>query len=257
MSNPRLPPEILDHIVDLLHDNPKTLEQCCLTSKSWVTRARKHLFADIEFLTVDDLKSWKKTFPDPGNSPAYHTRAMTVKCALGDGQEDGWTQSFSRIECLRMDFTWTGFSNISLVPFRKFSASLKSLHVASLFLPHPQVFSLIRFLPHLEDLTLIGYDSWVSNGDESDGPPTIASSASPPLTGTLELSQHQGMEYTARRLLDLPKGLHFQKLNLSWCDEGDLHWMVELVVACSNTLERLDVVCQLNGAIYPVSLLDR
>ncbi|KAF9643160.1 hypothetical protein BDM02DRAFT_3081141, partial [Thelephora ganbajun] len=52
MSNPRqfhLPPEILDYIIDLLHDKPETLKQCCLVSKSWVSRTRKHLFADIEF----------------------------------------------------------------------------------------------------------------------------------------------------------------------------------------------------------------
>ncbi|KAF9644805.1 hypothetical protein BDM02DRAFT_3066647, partial [Thelephora ganbajun] len=52
MSNPYhvcLPPEILDYIVDFLHDTPETLKQCCLVSKSWVSRTRKSLFADIEF----------------------------------------------------------------------------------------------------------------------------------------------------------------------------------------------------------------
>ncbi|KAF9644347.1 hypothetical protein BDM02DRAFT_3103092, partial [Thelephora ganbajun] len=47
--HPYLPPETLDYIVDFLHDNRETLEQCCLVSKSWVPRARKHLFADIKF----------------------------------------------------------------------------------------------------------------------------------------------------------------------------------------------------------------
>ncbi|KAF9645264.1 hypothetical protein BDM02DRAFT_3073690, partial [Thelephora ganbajun] len=52
MSSPHqshLPPEILDYIVDLLHDEPETLKQCCLVSKSWVSRTRKHLFANVEF----------------------------------------------------------------------------------------------------------------------------------------------------------------------------------------------------------------
>jgi hypothetical protein len=57
MSNPDLPPEILDYIIDLLHDEPETLKRCCLVSKSWVPRTRKHLFADIGFQTEEHLKS--------------------------------------------------------------------------------------------------------------------------------------------------------------------------------------------------------
>ena len=44
-----LPPEILDLIIDHLHDEPATLKTCCVVSKSWVPRTRKHLFALVEF----------------------------------------------------------------------------------------------------------------------------------------------------------------------------------------------------------------
>ena len=33
MSSPHLPPEILDYIVDLLHDKSDILGECCLVSK--------------------------------------------------------------------------------------------------------------------------------------------------------------------------------------------------------------------------------
>ncbi|KAF9644813.1 hypothetical protein BDM02DRAFT_843031 [Thelephora ganbajun] len=49
------------------------------------------------------------------------------------------------------------------------------------------------------------------------------------------------MEGIARRLLNLPNGLHFRRLIFSWRDEGDPRWMEELVVACSDTLESLDI----------------
>ena len=80
MLNPYLPRETLDYIIDLLHDEPETLRECCLVSKSWIPHARKHLFTDIKFRSVIDLESWKKTFPDPSNSPAYHTRTLSVHC---------------------------------------------------------------------------------------------------------------------------------------------------------------------------------
>ncbi|KAF9642570.1 hypothetical protein BDM02DRAFT_3105483, partial [Thelephora ganbajun] len=50
MSDPHLPPEVCDYIVDLLHNKPDTLGWCCLVSRSWIPRTRKHLFADIKFL---------------------------------------------------------------------------------------------------------------------------------------------------------------------------------------------------------------
>jgi len=42
-------PEILDLIVDHLRHQPAALKECCLASKSWVHRTRRHLFAYIEF----------------------------------------------------------------------------------------------------------------------------------------------------------------------------------------------------------------
>jgi hypothetical protein len=59
MSDPHLPPELSDYIVDLLHDQPETLKWCCLVSKSWVPRTRRHLFGDIAFRYIPDLEAWK------------------------------------------------------------------------------------------------------------------------------------------------------------------------------------------------------
>ena len=38
-----LPQELVDYIIDLLHDNPTTLAQLSLVSRAWVSRARVHL----------------------------------------------------------------------------------------------------------------------------------------------------------------------------------------------------------------------
>lgn len=109
MSCPRLPPEISDHIVDLLRGDPKTLKICCLVSKSWVARARRQLFCDVDFNDLDDLKAWKKTFPDPGNSPALYTRWLWIGHAqvIPDAfaKESGWVQAFSNVVWLSL---WNG-----------------------------------------------------------------------------------------------------------------------------------------------------
>ena len=255
MSNPRLPLEITDHIIDLLYNKPKALKECCLVSKSWLPRARKHIFANIQFRSTYDIGLWKKAFPDPTDSPAYLARTLFVGCSQVveeiDAEEGGWIRAFSLIE--RLTVSWT--DEISLVPFRIFSSSLKSLRVTSLLFPHSQTFTLIRSLPLLEDLALIGYDVSVIKGDEPDVPPISIPLTSPKFTGTLALFVDNGVKNTAHRLLNLPDGLHFRGLNLSWRSEEDLLWVVKLVVACSDTLEYLHVTCELDSEIYSTSPL--
>ena len=154
-----LPPEILDYIVDHLHDKPKTLKQCCLVSKSWVPRTRKHLFGGIEIFTLRDLKAWKKAFPDPSRSPVHYTHTLMIDVLqimeAANGEEGNWIPIFFHV-------LWSGLngghnkSEIFLAPCYRFSSSLKSLRVATLTIPHSQIFNLIWSLPLLENLTLIG-----------------------------------------------------------------------------------------------------
>ena len=97
MSNPYLPQEILDEIIDLLHDHRDALKRCCLVSESWVPRTRQHLFAKIEF-KPENYDKWKKTFTDPMNSPAHHTQTLTVEGFLLSAVDDSWIQGFSCVE---------------------------------------------------------------------------------------------------------------------------------------------------------------
>ena len=254
MSIPSLPLEILDHIADLLHDEPETLEACCLVSTSWIPRTRKHLFARVEFHSVDAIESWKKTFPDPSNSPAHHTRTLLVGrpevITVADAEEGGWIRTFSRVAKLvvRGSPAKPNCPEATLIPFHGFSPVLESLHVFFSALPNSRIFDLICSLPLLKNLAL------VTNGIDTDDAPrvgpgaplsTLQPSTSPAFTGTLDLILFKGMGPVARRLMALPNGLHFRKLALSWIHEGDDRWITALVVGCSDTLECLAVACYL------------
>ena len=124
MSDPYryLPPEVLDHIVDLLHANPEALKQCCLASKLLIPRTQKHLFGQIDFRTPADLEAWKKTFPDPANSPACYTHSLIVDClevvTPADAEEGGWIRTFTNVVQLKLQseiLRWPGTEN-ALVP---------------------------------------------------------------------------------------------------------------------------------------------
>ena len=47
-----LPPEIFDLIVEHLREERTTLKVCCVVAKSWVPRARRHLFTRVEFRPI-------------------------------------------------------------------------------------------------------------------------------------------------------------------------------------------------------------
>ena len=236
-----LPPEIHDSVVDLLHNQPKTLKQCCLVSKSWVPRTRKHLFGIITIRTGRSLEAWKRTFPNPANSPAYHTHHLFIYCLhavkTGDAEVGGWIRTFCNVvELFLRSGVGPDDREISLVPFHNFSPVLKSLRIIIRSIPRSRTLELACSFPLLEDL-FVG-----DGGNGSDlGQGGFEPSTSPALTGTLDLNLQRGMEHIVRLLLSLPNGLHFWKLICESEVEEDDSWMIALVEACCDTLECVDV----------------
>ena len=154
MLSARLPTELLDHIADLLHDTGEALTNCCLISKSWIPRTRRHIFADVAFLTDEDLESWKETFPDPSKSPAHYTKNLSIdylRVKVAEGEGDRWIGGFSRVVHLKvvaLGKEGASMSWQSLLLFHGFPRSHPSfdpLHDSS----HPSVVSDFRPRPFI------------------------------------------------------------------------------------------------------------
>ena len=240
-----LPPEILDLIVDDLHDEPDALKSCCIVSKSWVPRARKYLFSHVELhASVSHVELWKKTFPDPSNSPAHHTRSLSIRgisvVTAADTDADGWIRTFHNVERLRLDRLGEDDFRASLVPFYGLSPTVKSL---SMICASVEVFDLICSFPLLEDLALIS-----PINDEADG--WNAPVTSPKLTGSLTLQSIWEIRSITRRFCALPGGLHFTKITLGLSVE-DSDSVMDLISRCSNTLESLKITCFFLMGTFP------
>jgi len=254
MSSPHLLAELLDNVTDHLHDTKDALRNCCLVSKSWIPRTRKHLFAEVRFEAMKDLESWKEIFPDPSTSPGHYTKSLLVHCLrtvdAADGEAGGWIRGFPRVEHFKLG-CYDGLRfRTSLLSFRTFSPVLKSLHVEFVALPSLQVFDLILSFPLLKDLAVINsYEIPADYDDDgSGGPPPIIQHSNPiKFTGTLTLLMLAGMEPIARRLLPVPSGMHFRALSLMWVHAADISLTRGLVERCSHTLESLDITCDPNG----------
>ena len=251
-----LPPEILDIVVDHLHDQQTTLRACCVVSKSWVPRTRIHLFAHVTFNARRfRIESWMKAFPDPSNSPAHHTRTLTIhgrQLITAAGADVGrWIRAFHNVVHLHAGTRGLGDDQVSLVPFHGLSPAVRSLRLESTHARPSEVFGLICSFPLLEDFALLvfGY------GDEDRW---STPSTSPRLTGSLELrSVVGGIGPITRRFLDLPSGPNFTKIVLACVDETDFESTTDLVSGCSDTLESLNVSDYLQGAFPPALVPDR
>ena len=253
MSSPRLPAEILDHVVDHLHGTDEALRNCCLVSKSWIPRSRKHLFADIRLPTEESLRSWKETFPDPSISPARYAKTLSVRYpqVVAAAEADNWIRGFSRVVRFTMNSHIDSGERVrSLVPFHGFSPVIKSLHMYIPALPPSRIFNLILSFPLLENLVVAIREAWADGDDspEGDETPTAAQPPNPTtFAGSLELYLKGGMNPLAHRLLSLPGGIHFQKLTLTWIRDEDILTTTALMEGCSRTLKFIDITSDFLG----------
>ena len=243
-----LPQEIFDLIVDHLHGEPAVLKTCCVAAKSWVPRARKHLFASVTFgIPPSNFNQWQKTFPDPSNSPARYTRSLFIfglpAVPNADTVVGPWIRTFTGLHTLSFSPSAWGCRAANLVLFHGLSPILRSLRLSFSF----DALDLICSFPLLEDLVL---DRPRSRSDVGRWNPPLTS---PKFTGSLNL---RGTCSFTRQLLDLPGGLHFTKITIS-CSDQDLESMADLVSGCSGTLESLDVRYSLLGAFPSASVIGR
>ena len=248
--SPSLPPEILDLITDHLRDEPTALKACCVISKSWIHRTRVHLFARVEFhAPKSHIELWKKAFPDPSNSPAHHTRTLSIHgiplITASDTDVDGWIRSFRNLVHLYLDSIGGEDRDPSLVPFYGVSSTLRSLRLGAF---SSEILDLICSFPLLEDLAL---DYHTPVGDTWDTPST-----SPRLTGSLNMRAFGATLPVVRRLLGLPNGLHFTKITVA-CIEEDVKPAMDLVLACSGTLESLTFWHLTPGTFISASMSDQ
>jgi len=244
------PPEIVDLIIDHLRDEQSTLRTCCVVSKTWVPRTRKHIFYRVELIS-SHIELWKKTFPDPSNSPAHYARSLTI-CGLpvipaADPDAGGWIRAFRNLVHLHLEHApWVDYE-VSLTPFHGLSPTVRSLRLADI---PSEVFDLVCSFPLLEDLALRTLRP--AGGAVGRCVPLT----SPKLTGSLDLITFREAQYVTRRLLDLPGGLHFATITVLSLDEN-LKLTNDLVSRCSGTLESLTICYSFMSVLPSASLIDQ
>jgi hypothetical protein len=252
MTQPHLPPNVTDYIIDLICDDPKTLQACCLVSKSWIPRSRAHIFNSVEFETSIQQEAWKKTFPIPQLSPAHLVRSLKLSslsaCYSSSAEGDDWIQPFTNVVRLELDSIL-----IPSIP-SCLHLSVKSLIVPCNFFLFPRTLDLIRSFPHLEDLDISkkpAYSGYFDRGVHFR--PSVETPS--PFTGTLVIAAKP--ESVASSLLSLQDGLRFREIVWMPYPRDKIEWAMALVERCSDTLEYFKIghpvlgkLCSFGGVQY-------
>ena len=236
---PHLPPEIVDDIIELLHDDRNTLHRCCLVSKSWIPRARRYIFNKITLNSLS-LKAWIKSFPDPEKSPAHYARSLVL---VGHGMqiegtgESGWIQSFINVA----SFAVYSIEDAKLKFFHNLSPAVKSLCVSG-SAPVSNILALACSFPFLRDLEVL-YVKPINFVDQ-DGA-AFKPSFSPMSARTLTLDCP--LEAITTQMSDLPGGPRFEeivwKFHYTRMTVSEFGWMAALMKECSQTLKYMSICC--------------
>lgn len=223
-----LPPEIVDHIIDLV-DNYRTLETCSLVAKSWVCRSRTHLFRDVVLFSH---RRWQKIMPVGDTSPAIYTRTLTL--VQSNTPRGRWINTdslypffshlrdFKNVDSLILDgWVPSRFSEGGLKKyFGHFGKRLRSLELAGERMSPDSFLVLLGLFPNLEDLSV---------KERVDGEGTTRALVVPPkLSGRLTICVKTAT--LSQTLCTLP--LRFREI----CLQEHHHDYQELVNACAETL---------------------
>jgi len=240
MPNPYLPSEILDYIADFLHNDPKTLKECCLVSKPCLKSPFRR--GQVPFRRTSQIMEENVSRPFNLSCPACQKPTRWLCPRRHSRRGSGWlAYKFRPDHALGSEDSQTDPRRvcdlscpISTILTRKRTSPLADFRLHSLISP-----SRTPGPSLLQDF---------DDGNSSNDPSTFVQPSSPPaLTGSLNLEPAGGMELIVGQLLSIPGGIHFRGLDLRCCRAEDLSSIIALVEGCSNTLKSLNITCRLGG----------
>lgn len=204
---------------------------------------------------------WAQTFPAPSDIPSYvqnlHVSCVSLLDDISDVTLD--LSTFSRLKGLFIGgsevtparyrrLNGNCFQRITLLP----SANLRTFSLSFPVIPAPDVFSVVRHFPHLDNLYLKCF-AVLPSGSAVE----TETEVSPSFRGTLTIASHLNYGPLVTNLLAFRGGIHFSHLKIAVLRDDELPNLRELVDMCSHTITSLYVTIDLGKSIpLPSYLLE-
>lgn len=235
-----LPQNIIENIIDHLHDRPADLQTCCFVSKNWRARSQSHLFRRVRW-TTETVSRWCKHIPPHPDGPASLVTSLLVVSLL----------EHDRLDSIKAHFT--SFRNVTSLTLRDlsfddplfdpdqvpiffghFKSGLKSLTLINANGSCGKLLSFASSFPRVEYLT-------ISRPGDLVPPDPVISLGYQPLRGTLFLQGHLNRHADFIKLLSRIPPPRCRTIRLEHWGKMHVDDFDSLLKSCSESLETLDV----------------
>ena len=256
-----LPQELIDRIIDHLHDR-ESLKACSLVCSQWSARSRKHLFVQVDFPSAEGLERWCACIPPGPSGPSSLVKDLII---YGDDTSPStfWLgssilstaashlQSFS---ALRMLVIWRGDMSTDCVSsmLRSFGSSLENvtrLTVGHVAIRPSTLMMFVSHFPRLDDLSL--------SRVHPPSRPTGADDLDYGFDGDVVPSHPRGKFFAVDDWeYQVPKGVfegiallkpRFHLVSLAYVSYGAWRDYWPVVEACGGSLEELRILADATG----------
>jgi len=240
----RLPQELVEHIIDCLSDDLRTLETCTLVTTTWLARSRRHLFNSIS-LDDERVRKWCSAIRPGTEGISQLVRTLALQQApqgyrwLGtvflDTIPDHFS-SFRRVE--KLVVTWLDLGDFEPGSlgrhFVHYGTSLRSLRLSYLSADYSSLMTFLQLFPYLEDLLIHTPDLC------NDSPPERISRTVPLVHGFLNLLS---FDSASSQFVSHMAGLdlRFSSISVFNCDFSSGSPLNNLLGASSSTLRSLEL----------------
>lgn len=182
----RLPPELVDMIIDHLYDDKVTLATCTLVAKSWLTASRLHLFYEITVFHDRSSQPFGKFAAFLSNKPTLRPLIKTI-CMNGYHTSD---QRQGRLDAAMLDGIISQLPTLETLlivncywdahkgdgarrtppPVPQYRAVLRNLYISYFSAEHETTLAKLEVLRHFKKVERLQLDHvWLGHFEDDEG----------------------------------------------------------------------------------------
>jgi len=259
----RLPQELIDRIIDYVYDRI-SLRACSLVCSRWSPRSRKHLFAQVEFASISDLRRWcARIHPGPSGlsslvehltlseshlSPTLPSPSWLHSSILTDAAPH--LHSFSALRTLEAR-RWRMTTDLISLVIHSLGSSIKNvtrLKLGNVTVQPSTLTMLIGHFPHLDDLSISAVELPTTLEDTSGSHREFRGEIVP----THPRGKFSASDIPAYQVPLVFKSIillepRFHRVTLDFDSYGSWRKYWLLIRACAGSLEELQILTDATG----------
>jgi hypothetical protein len=147
-----LPPELVDRIIDFLHNEPRTLAACSLVARSWTPASRYHRFSSVRLISDEDWAKFDRLI-EISPSMVRYVRGAIIDVTSGNSAR--WLSactSFTLLEHITMSGVISPPWQLEAAAISSVAHKITSFTLNAALMSRDDFWPIIRMFPSLVSL---------------------------------------------------------------------------------------------------------